>query len=102
MQTLIDSGRLTEEEAEMHPRRNILTRAVGTKPYTEFGFESFSLCPGDRLLLTSDGLTTCVREGEIAALLTAVRKTDEAANALVAAAKSKGGPDNITVVIIDI
>ena len=102
VQGLIDSGRLTEEDAHFHPRRNLLTRALGTKPYTEFSFERFSLQPGDRLLLTSDGLTSCVRDSEIAALLTAVKKTDEAANALVATAKSKGGPDNITVIIVDI
>ena len=102
VQTLIDQGRLTEEEARLHPRRNLLTRALGTKPYTEFDFEGYTVEPGDRLLLTSDGLTTCARDSEIAALLTAVRKTDEAANALVAAARSAGGPDNITVIVIDI
>ena len=102
VQGLIDQGRLTEEDAHLHPRRNLLTRAVGTKPYTEFEFKSHTVVRGDRLLLTSDGLTSCVRDSEIAALLTVIKKTDGAAEALIAAAKSAGGPDNITVTVVDI
>lgn len=102
VQMMVDTGRMTTEEAEYSPRRNVLLRAVGTKPYTEFGFESFSLSSGDRLLLCSDGLTTCVRDGEMLPLLSVIKNTEEAANAMIAAAKSVGAPDNITVIVVDI
>ena len=102
VQSMIDEGRMTEEEAEHSLHRNLLTRALGTKPYTDFSFGSFLLEAGDRLLLCSDGLTVCCRDREIAPLLTTVKDTKEAAEAMIAAARSAGGPDNITAVIIDI
>jgi protein phosphatase len=99
---LIRAGELTEEEAERHPRRSQITRAIGLEPSVEVDVESVELRDGDRLLLCSDGLTTMVREPEILALVDDEPDPEQAAVRLVEAANAAGGADNITCVIIDI
>jgi PPM family protein phosphatase len=100
---LVESGVLTPEEAERHPQRSAITRAVGTERAIEVDVFTVPAQPGDLVLLCSDGLTDMLSEDEIASvLLEADRDPSVAADALVAAANAKGGEDNITVVLFEV
>lgn len=102
VEELIQSGELTEEEAERDPRRSQITRALGLEPGVQVDLETIDLRPGDRVMLCSDGLTTMVREDAIAGILGDGASAEEAARRLVECANEAGGADNTTVVIIDI
>jgi protein phosphatase len=91
-------GRLTDEQAEDHPQRSIITRALGPEREVEVDTMTYRAKPGDVYLLCSDGLTTMVKEDQIAETLRESPTLDEAANRLIAAANQAGGRDNITVV----
>ena len=91
-------GRLTDEQAEDHPQRSIITRALGPEREVEVDTMTYRAKPGDVYLLCSDGLTTMVKEDQIAETLRESPTLDEAANRLIASAKQAGGRDNITVV----
>jgi PPM family protein phosphatase len=100
---LVESGVLTPEEAERHPQRSAITRAVGTERAIEVDVFTVPADPGDLVLLCSDGLTGMLSEDEIAAvLLEADRDPSAAAHGLVAAANAHGGEDNITVVLFEL
>ncbi len=94
-------GAMTPQEAETHPRRNILTRAVGTSQEVEPATIRADLLPGDSLLLCSDGLYGMVAEDRIAAVLGA-KPPDEAADVLVDMANTAGGTDNVTVIVAQV
>jgi protein phosphatase len=96
---LTRSGKLSREEAETHPQRSVITRAVGTEPDVDVDVETVSFEPGDVFLLCSDGLTDMVTDREILALVGDSGGLDAAARALVNAANRGGGEDNITVVL---
>ena len=84
---LFRAGRLSTEEAEQHPHRSVITRAVGTEPTVEVETLTVAAAPGDLYLICSDGLTDIVRDGQIAELIVAADSDpDAAAEALVAAA----------------
>lgn len=91
-------GRLTEEEAEEHPQRSIITRALGPEPDVAVDTMTFPAKAGDVFLLCSDGLTTMVPDEEIRRILTEARSMRSAVNKLIDAANSGGGRDNITAV----
>jgi protein phosphatase len=91
-------GRLTDEQAEDHPQRSIITRALGPERDVEVDTMTYRARPGDVYLLCSDGLTTMVKEDRIAEILHEYRTLDEAADRLIAEANEAGGRDNITVV----
>jgi serine/threonine protein phosphatase PrpC len=91
-------GRLTEEQAEEHPQRSIITRALGPEPSVNVDTMTFPARDGDVFLLCSDGLTTMVSEDEIQEILTGSRSLRSAVNKLVEAANRGGGRDNITAV----
>jgi protein phosphatase len=100
---LVRSGVLTPEEAERHPQRSAITRAVGTESAIEADVFSVSAEPGDLFLLCSDGLTDMLGADDIAAtILGADRDPAAAGEALVAAANAEGGEDNITVVLFEL
>lgn len=100
---LVRAGKLSTEEAERHPHRSVITRAVGTEPEVEIDTFTIAAEPDDLYLICSDGLTDIVRDDEIAELLAkAGNDPDAAAEALVAAANRAGGIDNITVVLFEI
>jgi PPM family protein phosphatase len=100
---LVESGVLTPEEAETHPQRSAITRAVGTERAIEVDVFTVPGEPGDLFLLCSDGLTDMLTEEAIAsALLDADRDPARAAERLVAAANARGGEDNITVVLFEL
>lgn len=102
VQTLVDNGQITAAEAETHPQRNILTRALGID--TRVMADSWELLPflGDRYLLCSDGLFNEVAEAEIASVLQARTDPNDAADELVRLANEGGGRDNISVVVVDV
>jgi protein phosphatase len=91
-------GRLTEEQAEEHPQRSIITRALGPEPSVNVDTMTFAARDGDVFLLCSDGLTTMVSDDEIRQILVESRTLRGAVNKLVEAANRGGGRDNITAV----
>ncbi|MBV8303258.1 MAG: Stp1/IreP family PP2C-type Ser/Thr phosphatase [Acidimicrobiia bacterium] len=102
VEQLVREGQLTPEEAQVHPQRSIITRALGLDPEVEV--DSWQLTPyrGDRFLLCSDGLTNEVSDDEIASTLRTVSEPEEAARQLVQEARNHGGSDNITCVVVDV
>src|SRR5690606_9558893 len=102
VQTLVDNGQITAVEAERHPQRNVLTRALGID--ARVMADSWELLPfrGDRYLLCSDGLFNEVSESDIAEVLRVRTDPNEAAAELVRMANEGGGRDNISVVIVDV
>ncbi len=100
---LVESGVLTPEEAERHPQRSAITRAVGTERAIEADVFSLPGEAGDLFLLCSDGLTDMLTEAEIADVLVAAdRDPEAAARALVDAANAHGGEDNVSVVLFEL
>jgi len=91
-------GRLTEAQAEEHPQRSIITRALGPERDVEVDTMTVPARPGDVFLLCSDGLTTMVPEARIARILERSRDLDSAVSRLIREANEGGGRDNITVV----
>jgi protein phosphatase len=91
-------GRLTEAQAEDHPQRSIITRALGPEPEVEVDTLTFSARPDDVFLICSDGLTSMLKDERIATVLGSSASLDEAARQLIAEANEAGGRDNITVV----
>jgi protein phosphatase len=89
-------GQITDAQAEDHPQRSIITRALGPEPGVEVDLQTVPASPGDVFLLCSDGLTTMVSEERIAAVLSATISMREAVRALVDEANGAGGRDNIT------
>ncbi len=98
---LVRSGQLSAEEAVNHPRRNVLTRAVGTDPEVDIDVQSVEWRPEDVLLLCSDGLSNMVSDGRIAEVVTddSLALEDKAEH-LIQLALDGGGDDNITVVLL--
>jgi serine/threonine protein phosphatase PrpC len=96
---LLKSGKLSEEEAQVHPQRSVITRAVGTDPDVDVDGFTIEAEDGDVFLICSDGLTDMVEDEEILELLHSNREDlDKAVKALVSAANRGGGEDNITAV----
>jgi len=92
-------GLMTLEEARRDPRRNVLTRTLGTRPETQIETYERGLCPGDILVLCSDGLSNMVRDAEILKTCTEAETPQEAAEKLVNLANERGAPDNVTAVV---
>lgn len=95
----VRAGLLTQEQARKHPQRNLVTRALGSKPTVEIDLFEGEISTGDNLLLCSDGLTGRVSDPEILAIVQQYAP-EEAARRLVAEANERGGNDNITVLIV--
>ncbi len=96
---LVRQGKLTEEQAEEHPQRSIITRALGPEPDVEVDTWSYPASAGDVLLLCSDGLTSMIPEERITEILATAPSLAAAGDQLIAAANAAGGRDNITVVL---
>ena len=97
----VRQGRLSPEEAAVHPRRHQLTRTLGVEGLSEPDVFPLALEPGDRLLLCSDGLSNEVSDDEMASLASSPYSLEEAMANLVAMANHHGGRDNITVVLLE-
>lgn len=100
VQQQVDNGTLTEAEAESHPERNVITKALGNPSLPEPTVTQLRLEAGDRLLLCSDGLSGVVAEPELSSVLANGRDLVTLPPQLIALANQKGGPDNITAVIV--
>lgn len=103
VQSLLDEGRLTPEEAVSHPRRALLLKALtGAEATASPDLRLHDAHPGDRYLLCSDGLTTVVPDDTIQHLLTTAPAPDEAVHTLITAANEAGGPDNVSCGVADV
>jgi PPM family protein phosphatase len=103
VQRLVDSGRITPEEAAVHPRRSVLMRVLGDVDATpEIDTAVLDVLPGDRWLLCSDGLSSYVADEKIRAVLQSAQTAPDAAGRLIEESLSVGAPDNVTVVVVDI
>jgi protein phosphatase len=97
---MVDEGRITPREAETHPQRSVLTRALGAERDVDVDETNIALAPGDRLLLCSDGLTGVLADDEIAQMASNGDDLDAICGTLIDAANARGGPDNVTVVLV--
>lgn len=103
VQRLVDSGRITPEEAAVHPRRSVLMRVLGdVDANPEIDTQTLDTRPGDRWLLCSDGLSSYVPTEKITEVLQEDRDTEQAAFRLVKESLDHGAPDNVTVVLVDV
>lgn len=102
VEALVRDGRLTPEEAEVHPQRNVLTRALGVEAVVEVDAWVLTPADGDRFLLCSDGLFNEITNQQIAEVLEAAKDPDAAARILAERAETAGGRDNITTVVVDV
>src|SRR5437763_12007735 len=94
VEEFVRQGKLTPEEAENHPQRSIITRALGPEPEVDVETYTDPARDGDVYLLCSDGLTGMVSEEQIAEIVDASKSLADAAHALIAAANENGGKDN--------
>ncbi len=103
VQRLVDSGRITPEEAAVHPRRSVLMRVLGdVDAAPEIDTNVYDTAPGDRWMICSDGLSSYVTDDKMEHVLATVPGTQEAAEKLVKESLDQGAPDNVTVVLVDI
>ena len=100
VQELVNLGRLTEEEARNHPRKNVITRALGVYTSIEVDHTECTLEDGDMVLLCSDGLSNCVEEESLLSMAQDIEHDISLCEAYIDSANTKGGPDNITALII--
>jgi serine/threonine protein phosphatase PrpC len=99
VQSLVEAGTLSEEEAHNSPHGNLILQALGTRPEVDVDLTYQRLCRGDVVLLCSDGLSGQVRRPEIAGVIGTAPDLGAAGDRLVELANERGGPDNITVVL---
>jgi serine/threonine protein phosphatase PrpC len=103
VQRLVDSGRITPEEAAVHPRRSVLMRVLGDVDASpEIDTAVIETKPGDRWLICSDGLSSYVSDEKIQTVLTTVPRALDAADRLIKESLDQGAPDNVTVVLVDV
>ncbi|MFF2316705.1 PP2C family protein-serine/threonine phosphatase [Arthrobacter sp. NPDC058097] len=101
VQELVESGEITAEEAAVHPRRHVVTRALGAGDETEADYWLLPIEEGDRVMVCSDGLNGELTDAEMEEILSTLEDPQEAVDALIQAALRRGGRDNITVIVID-
>ncbi|NDI33466.1 Stp1/IreP family PP2C-type Ser/Thr phosphatase [Chengkuizengella sediminis] len=97
---LVKSGQISLEEAEQHPRRNLLTRALGTEEYVTIEIHRHEWLQHDLLMLCSDGLSSLVSQQDMVHILSKEQNIEHKANELIQHALDAGGDDNITVVLL--
>jgi len=97
VEELIDSGRISREQAKIHPNRNIITRALGLDRDIDVDTDVFDLVKGDCVLLCTDGLTNAVEDNELAEMAFTGGDPKKAVKKLIDKANERGGRDNITV-----
>ena len=100
VERLVKIGQLTREEARTHRQRNVIYNTIGDKSNLQVSLYDFVLQPGDRLLLCSDGLNNMIADEQIWQISRDHTSPGEACKAMVAAAKSAGGHDNITAIVV--
>ena len=101
VQTLVENGDITAEEARTHPNRNLITRALGPDETTLCDAFDVSFANGDKILLCTDGLVVTATDEEICRIVCADKRAEEKLDDLIALAKAQGAPDNVTAVLIE-
>ena len=101
VQSMIEDGKITTEEARFHPRKNVITRALGVDEFVTPEFNICDLSTGDRLLLCTDGLTNFV-DADVIFEIVLASSNESTAEELINEANKNGGGDNITAVVIEI
>jgi protein phosphatase len=101
VEELVAAGEITEAEAAVHPNRSIITRALGGEEESAPDIYNIKINPGTRLLLCSDGLSGMIDDKRIRTILSGYKDPQEAADALVEAARKAGGYDNISAIVVD-
>jgi PPM family protein phosphatase len=96
---LVARGKLTEEQAETHPQRSVITRSVGPEPDVQVDVDVYPARSGDLFMVCSDGLTSMVPEVRVKSILEGAGSLEPAGRELIAAANDAGGRDNITVIL---
>ena len=103
VQRLVDTGRISEEEALVHPRRSVLMRVLGDiEQFPEVDIDTYETKPGDRWMACSDGLSGVVPDQLMKNILLSNVDIQEAGELLVGEALEFGAPDNVTVVLVDV
>ena len=103
VQRLVDTGRISEEEALVHPRRSVLMRVLGDiEQFPELDLDTYETKPGDRWMACSDGLSGVVPSQLMESILLSKVGVKEAAELLIGEALEFGAPDNVTVVLVDV
>jgi serine/threonine protein phosphatase PrpC len=98
---LMRSGQITKEEAEIHPQRNVITRALGTEEHVEVDIKTLFYLGDEYVLLCSDGLSNTVRDEQLSLVLSGDELLDEKASKLLQHALDAGGEDNVTLILIN-
>ncbi len=101
VQELVDAGEITAEQATVHPRRHVVTRALGTGDETEADYWLLPVEEGDRILICSDGLTGELTDEHIFRILSTVGHPQDAVDELIQASLRSGGRDNVTAIVVD-
>ena len=101
VQTLVESGNITAEEARTHPNRNLITRALGTEEVTQCDAFEVAFQRGDKLLLCTDGLVVTATDEDICRAVCSGKSSKQDLDELIALANAQGAPDNVTVVLVD-
>ncbi len=99
VQLMIDTGKITPQEAKNHPDKNIITRAVGVENFVDADIEIIDISPSDKLLLCTDGLSGAVENSDIQSIINEYREVS--AEKLIEKALENGSRDNITAVVVD-
>jgi serine/threonine protein phosphatase PrpC len=102
VQSLVDDGRMSPEQAARHPNRSLLLRALETSGFADLDLSLREAYVGDRYLLCSDGLTAVVDPETLHNVLTTIPDPEEAVRYLIELANEAGGPDNITCIVADV
>lgn len=100
VEELIQSGMITKEEAASHPKKNVITRAVGTSETIESDFLALPFMQDDIVLICSDGLSNMLSDTEMKNLLISHNDMESVVSDLVASANQKGGTDNISAIVV--
>lgn len=101
VEEMVRKGVLARERARNHPKKNIITRAVGVGPVADPDFFEVKLQPGERVLMCSDGLSNMLEDAELQKIVGSIGSLEDKARLLVDAANENGGKDNISVILIE-
>lgn len=100
VQELIEQGKITRDEAKTHPRKNIITRALGVDSMVEFDYYTYNFLAGDRVLLCSDGLSNYCSDETLLSIVSGPEPLTKIVDMLIDYANEQGGNDNITALLL--